>query len=344
VWKRILVASAIAAVAAILVFALWLRHPQLLAHDFTWHWRAARALLDGQNPYDVIRPTGPYPFSAGYYYPLPAALVALPVATLSAGVAKTISVGVWTFLFAFAVTRDGWYRLPLFLSAGFFWSVVSGQTVPLLAVGCLIPAFQIFEFTKPNVGLAVFAYRPSKWTIIGAVVGSIIMLAVLPTWIADWRGAIQRDPGEHITALGAPGGFLTLLALLRWRRPEARMLLVLAIVPQTLAFYDARPLLLIARTFRQALVLSVCTQAANIFGMKAMTAGLPPIEVFHVIAPYEVAGCFIPPLVLILSRPNEGYLPQFLESAASRLPGWMRGAPERQLVPTLPNAADEAVT
>jgi hypothetical protein len=57
---------AIASVAALLVFALNRRHPQLLALDFTWHWRAARAILAGENPYLVIKETGPYPFSSGY--------------------------------------------------------------------------------------------------------------------------------------------------------------------------------------------------------------------------------------------------------------------------------------
>jgi len=324
--QRVLVAIAIAIVASVLVFALTRRHPHLLAHDFTWHWRAARALLAGENPYLVIRDSGPYPFSSGYYYPLPAAIVAFPVAGLSAANSQVVSVGIWTVLLAFAVTYDGWYRLPMFLSAGFFWAIVSGQIAPLMAVGCLLPAFQVLAVAKPNVGLAIFAYRPSRWAIVGGVVGTIIGLAFVPTWLQDWRSALASDPGVHLIPLLAPGGFLVLAAILRWRRPEARLLLTLACVPQSLAFYDAFPLLLIPKTFRQSLVLAFCTQMANLFATKAMTSDLDPPALFRAIAPFAVWGCYIPVVVLILTRPNEGRVPATVERIAARLPRWLRGA------------------
>jgi hypothetical protein len=326
VQQRLLVAAAIAVVASGLVFALKLRHPALLAHDFTWHWRAARALLAGENPYLVIRDIGPYPFSSGYYYPLPAVVVGLPVAWLSAANAHVVSVGVWTALLAFSLTHDGWYRLPLFLSAGFFWAVVSGQIAPLMMVGCFLPAFQVLDVAKPNVGLALFAYRPSWWAIVGGVVGSLVAMAVIPTWLSDWRNALASDPGVHLIPALAPGGFLLLAALLRWRRAETRLLMVLACVPQSLAFYDALPLLLIPKTFRQALVLAFCTQIANLFATKAMTTDLDPPALFRAIAPFAVWGCYIPAAVLILTRPNEGTMPRWLERAAGRLPTWLRGA------------------
>jgi len=329
------VAVAIAFVAAVLVFALGRRHPTLLALDFTWHWRAARAILAGENPYLVIKDTGPYPFSSGYYYPLPAVVVALPVAWMSAAMAQVTSVAVWTVLLVFAVTHDGWYRLPMFLSAGFFWAVVSGQIAPLLMVGCLLPAFQMLAIAKPNVGLAIFAYRPSWWAVIGGVVGSLVALIVSPTWLFDWRAALQTDPGVHLIPLLAPGGFLMVAALLRWRRPDARMLMVLACVPQSLAFYDALPLLLIPKTFRQALVLAMCTQLANLFATHAMTTNLDPPALFRAIAPFALWGCYIPPLLLILTRPNEGTVPAFVERAAARLPLWLRGvAPARAAIAT----------
>ena len=324
--QRVLVAVAIATVAAGLVFALTRRHPHLLAHDFTWHWRAIRALLAGENPYVVIRDSGPYPFSSGYYYPLPAAIVALPVAWLSAANSQVVSVGIWTVLLVYAVTYDGWYRLPMFLSAGFFWAIVSGQIAPLLAVGCLLPAFQVLALAKPNVGLAIFAYRPSRWAIVGGVVGTIIALAFVPTWPQDWRSALASDPGVHLIPLLAPGGFLVLAAILRWRRPEARLLLTLACVPQSLAFYDAFPLLLLPKTFRQSLVLAFCTQMANLVATKAMTSDLDPPALFRAIAPFAVWGCYIPAVVLILMRPNEGCVPPTIERIAVRFPRWLRGA------------------
>jgi len=323
--QRVLVAVVIALVASFLVFTLTRRHPQLLAFDFTWHWRAARALLAGENPYLVIRDTGPYPFSSGYYYPLPAAFIALPVAWLSAPDSQVASVAIWTALLAFAVTYDGWYRLPMFLSAGFFWAVVSGQIAPLLTVGCLLPAFQVLAIAKPNLGLAIFAYRPSRWVVAAGVLG-LIALVFVPTWPLDWRNALASDPGVHLIPLLAPGGFLVLALLLRWRRPETRLLLTLACVPQSLAFYDALPLLLIPRTFRQSLVLAFCTQLANLFARKAMTSALDPPALFRAVAPFALWGCYIPAVVLILTRPNEGRVPAAVERVAARFPRWLRGA------------------
>jgi hypothetical protein len=195
-----------------------------------------------------------------------------------------------------------------------------------LSVGCLLQAFQALAIAKPNVGLAIFAYRPSKWAIIGGLSLSVAAFIVIPSWPFDWRAALATDPGVHLIPLLAPGGFLVLAALLRWRRPETRLLLALACVPQSLAFYDALPLLLIPKTFRQALVLSFCTQIANLFATKAMTTDLAPPELFQAVAPFAVWGCYVPAAVLILMRPNEGPLPAWIERLAVRLPAWLQGA------------------
>jgi hypothetical protein len=48
-----------------------------------------------------------------------------------------------------------------------------------------------------------------------------------------------------------------LIALLRWRRPEARVLAALACVPQTMRFIDQLPLLAVAQSFRQSLLVSL---------------------------------------------------------------------------------------
>src|SRR5688572_4467968 len=66
--------------------------PYLMARDFSWPWRAARALLQGHDPYQVVSATGDYPFNVGLFYPLPAAVLALPVAPLMPAVAGAIFV------------------------------------------------------------------------------------------------------------------------------------------------------------------------------------------------------------------------------------------------------------
>ena len=92
-----------------------------------------------------------------------------------------------------------------------------------------------------------------------------------------------------------------LLALLRWRDPDARLLLALAAVPTTGLYYDALPAAMVARTRNDSAILAGCTLIAW-FAHPS----------FPVTQPYEVwswnAGILtlwstlIPPLVLVLWR------------------------------------------
>jgi hypothetical protein len=102
-------------------------HPQHLAKDFSYPWRAARALLAGNNPYEVMRAVGEYPFNSGLLYPLPAALVATPLAPLRPEIAGAIFVGLSSALLGWAILRDCPYRLPLFVSAPFVQAAILGQ-------------------------------------------------------------------------------------------------------------------------------------------------------------------------------------------------------------------------
>jgi hypothetical protein len=69
-------------------------------------------------------------------------------------------------------------------------------------------------------------------------------------------------PDDHRIPLAVlPFGPLIGLAALRWRHPDARRVLALACVPQVMLFYDQLPLILLARTFRQSLVLALASYA-----------------------------------------------------------------------------------
>jgi hypothetical protein len=60
------------------------------------------------------------------------------------------------------------------------------------------------------------------------------------------------------------GGFVALLGLFRWRRPEARLLVALACVPQTMLLYEALPPFLIPRTIGEVVVLLVASVSAQV--------------------------------------------------------------------------------
>ena len=69
-------------------------------------------------------------------------------------------------------------------------------------------------------------------------------LVLWPTWPIAWREALKTAT-QHAPIVTRPGGFLLLLAALRWKRPEARWLLATALVPGNPAAYDALPLLVL---------------------------------------------------------------------------------------------------
>ena len=103
------------AVGAARYFRL-LERPGAVAVDFTWPWRAARILIDGHNPYQVITATGPFPFDGPFYYPLTAAVAALPFAPLRPAAAGGIFIGVSTALLVFGMLRTA--RAHLLRSVG----------------------------------------------------------------------------------------------------------------------------------------------------------------------------------------------------------------------------------
>src|SRR5207249_4570115 len=107
---------------------------------------------------------------------------------------------------------------------------------------------------KPNVGLAIVLASGSVRALLVATLGGgllvIASLLVFPGWPAEWLNTLwtAHHMSPPVARLGGP---LLLLALLRWRQPEARLLAVLACVPQTPCFYEALPVLICARGLRE---------------------------------------------------------------------------------------------
>ena len=72
--------------------------------DFAQVRYAARAVLAGVDPYTVIGPGRPFAWDWPLYYPLPAALVALPLAPFAEPLAMSLFVAIGFGLFAWALT------------------------------------------------------------------------------------------------------------------------------------------------------------------------------------------------------------------------------------------------
>lgn len=282
--------------------------------DFTWVWRAARVLaFDHQDPYRVIQATGRYPFSSPLYYPLPAVVVALPLASLGPAAAAATFVGVSTGLLVLALSRTQralathW---PLFVSAAFFNVCWSAQWSPLLIAATLLPGLGWLWAVKPTIGLALWVSRPSLRTLAAGLLAYAVCSAIWPQWLPQWIGAMRQPQGHRPPALATIVGPLLLLAVLRWRRPEARLLLALALVPQTNYFYEQLPLWLVAATPAEGLLLALTSWAAFAAALGAGWIGNESVRRWAV-----ALGCYLPCLVMVLRRPNEGALPPRLERA-----------------------------
>lgn len=162
------------------------------------------------------------------------------------------------------VSRDSWDGLLLFLAAPFLVALALGQWSPILTATALLPAGGYLAITKPNLGLAMTTFQPTRMGLIGCAVLLAASLAVLPGWPREWLHSLSldRQSGTHLAPIATPLGPLLALALLRWRRPEARLLLAMACVPQLLFFYDQLPLCLAARNRREHFALTVPSSAA----------------------------------------------------------------------------------
>jgi len=297
--------------------------------DFDQIWLAARALIAGENPYHAVvtgfREQGRLPFPL--FYPLPAVVAGTPFAFLPLVPARALfaaaSLGSLTYL----LTRKGLWPLAVLLSAPAFMTVSLVQWSGWLACAALVPWFGWALVCKPNAGAAVLAAAESNRAIVTGLAASgalvVIAFAAQPGWVQDWLAAVRGQPHFRPYVL-RPGGFLMLLALLRWRRPEARWLAATALVPGTpgpqeaLVFFAIAPL-----SFRELLVLGLLSHGA-------MWAAFPARQVGDFFSYVNVASIanigliYLPAVVVILRRPNEGPVPEVLDRAVSKLVSFVR--------------------
>ncbi len=324
VLSRVAVASSIATLASLLPYSETFRVPYHPG-DFGLAWFGATALVNGANPYALVGPGQVYDFPWPEAYPVTAMLVAMPFALLPQVLATLAFVWISTALLAYAITYDGWYRLPLFLSSAFVVAATYAQWSPLLTAAMCLPWLAWICVAKPNLGLAILAYitqvRAFKAVFLGGAAIVVIGFAVFPAWPLHWINALKSINHMHAPIL-LPGGVLVLFALLRWRRPEARLIVALACVPQTNSWYEALPLLLVPATFRQSVMLSVVSTAGGalwqVLFLRQFMAGHNEEEVNRITGILMIVFVYLPATVLVLRRSNEGKLPPFLDRVVTR--------------------------
>ena len=299
--RRLLVALAAGVWGFAIALLVLKAFPDKVAGDFTTAWRAATALREGHDPFQVIRPSA-YPFDYPMYYPLPAAFVGLPFSTLAPALAGALFFGTSSALLGYLITRDGYERLPLFLSVPYLFAAHGTQWAPFIMAVAMLPGpWQGWLVAKPNLGLAAWLWRPTWQGVVGGALILVASVVLVPTWPVDWLHNARSSPFPRVP-LATVCGLPLLLAALRWRTPEGRLLLAMACTPQFPFFYDALPLWLVARTNRESLNLTWCSWAA-FAGWLAVTYDWHSRDVVMPTAfPWVVALIYLPALVIVLRR------------------------------------------
>jgi hypothetical protein len=317
-------ATAAAIGLGVALFA-WLLFPASHGADFAQFHFHARNWLSGRDPY-----AGGFPImrrarvvAEPFFYPFPTLFLLAPFALVPLRVGYVLFAAASSTLLAWAILIKSPERLPMLLGSAFIVAAGLGQWTPLVTATLLLPPLGFLAVVKPNVGLASVAADPSAVRIVGGGALLLLSLAFQPSWPAEWLRNLRSMPGHPIPVL-LPGGFLALLAVLRWRRPEARLLMAMACVPQLMYFADQLPLWLVAKTRRESMLLSATSLVAWVIALQALNrpGGMPQFDSDLLV----LLGTYAPALAMVLRRPNVGRIPKALEGRIANWPAWMRGS------------------
>ena len=303
-----------------------------LRPDVDQLWFAARAVLDGRNPYDLIGPGREFDYQWQLFYPLPAVLLFTPLAPFPLLVTRVVMAAVGSGLLAYGVARIDARGLVLFLSHAFYVNAWYAQWTPLLMAMWYLPWLSALIAAKPTIGIAMLPgvrdLRRARPGLIAAGILVVLAFIVRPTWLGEWRAAVESN--THLRPwVTVPGGVLLLLALLRWRRWEARLLTVFALIPQTFHPLATLPMILLPASLPGKATIAALTWLPNWvlvrepFGSRLASATAEDlIGMFGTIVLWTV---LVPTLVFVLRSPNQGTVPAHINRFVSSWPAWLRG-------------------
>jgi hypothetical protein len=262
--------------------------------DFDLLYKAATSLLQGESAYPTAAKSFPYP--------LPAVLLAVPFSFLPLALARPIFDVLVGWVFAFALWRlRGPNGLLALMSGAYLFAMASSQTTPLMVAAILLPALGFLLAVRPNISAALWIARPSWLAIPGAILFFGLSLAIQPSWPREWWIALPSDNAFLAPPILRPMGFLLLLAAIKWRTPEARLLLAMAFIPQTTLPYELVALALIPANRLEMAVYVVGTWVAVVAPNHMQVA-----EWGSTGWPISLCTVYVPMLYLVLRRPSKG--------------------------------------
>jgi hypothetical protein len=324
----LIVALAIGIVCAFYVLMYGRANPEVVS-DFDQVWAGARALWQSKDPYQVVGPGREFQWRWPLYYPLPALVAVAPLGLLPVLAARAVFAGASAAIFTWAISRDNWYRWPVLISVSFMVTLELSQWSLLFTAAYFLPALGAIAIAKPNLGVELVAGSRDLRTVAWMGAGALLLLVASQllhpgwheSWLANLRAADHFKP--HIVR---PLGFLMLLSALKWRRPEARWLLAISVIPMAPTFYDQMLLAVVCLTSRESLVFAASTIVLWFY--VALNPPQPDYASWGALVGNGTLWiCYFPALAMVLRRPNVGPVPlidHFLErrkvAAASSLP------------------------
>jgi hypothetical protein len=155
-----------------------------------------------------------------------------------------------------------------------------------------------------------------------AILGGVLLAAtgfwLLPGWVGYWI-ANMRSTSHLVIPITRPGGFLVLLAALRWRRPEARLLLALALFPQTGSWYESLPVLLVAESRRECQLLSMISSIGFIASAHLVAVQSAP-QVNRDVATFMIWFVYLPATAIVLARDDSSHASTTSTTVRNALP------------------------
>jgi len=279
------VAAAIGVASGALCWA-FLHHFQLGGADFNWAYRAARALLSGENPY-ANTPAGTVP------YPLPAAIAAIPLTVLPPEIAAAVFFGISSGLLALGLIRENPERLLIFLAYPYWAALMTAQWTPLIMCTAFFPLAFAFCLAKPQTGAPVALTHLSRTGLMAAAAFLLASFVFRPRWPLEWIP--QLHGYQHFVPLLVVPGPLLALALWRWRERDARLLFLACVLPQRW-FYDSFILWLIPKTRRSILATVACSWVIGLWRWYHIPRTVQQVGLWCVL------GFYVPMLVVVLTR------------------------------------------
>jgi hypothetical protein len=152
----------------------------------------------------------------------------------------------------------------------------------------------------------------------GGAVLLVISFLLEPSWFSDWTHGVT-GMSYYKAPIAVKGGFILALAVLRWRDPDARLLLVLSLVPSNLILYDQLPLFLVSRRKRDTVLLFVGSWIVPIVTRMTLPEWVDQeiVRQTFMRAPV-VAFLFLPALYIVLSRPSPTGEPDIVDRVLNR--------------------------